>query len=202
MDPAATGATGGAERHGGAARGPQPGPAPRGDARRGAAARRRGGRHRQDPGHHAPDRLAHRLAPREAIGDPGPDVHRQGRRRDGGARRPARPVRLHGHVDRDVPRLRRPTHPRVRARARTAARCPRPVARRGRDLPARAPVRVRAGRVPAARRPDAVPGRPRDAVQPLQGRGHHAGDLRGARRPGRGRTPLALAAARGREPDA
>ena len=74
--------------------------------------------------------------------------------RDGGPRRPARPVRLHGHLDRDVPRVRRPAHPRVRARARTAARRPGPLPRRGRDLPARAPVRVRAGRVPAARRPD------------------------------------------------
>ena len=61
--------------------------------------------------------------------------------------------------DLDVPRVRRPAHPRVRARARPAAGRARPVARRGRDLPARAPVRVRARRVPAARRPDPVPRR-------------------------------------------
>ena len=36
----------------------EPGPAARGDARRRAAARRRRRRDRQDPGHHAPDRLA------------------------------------------------------------------------------------------------------------------------------------------------
>ena len=89
--------------------------------------------------------------------------------------------------DRDVPRVRRPAHPRVRARARPADRRPRPVPRRGRHLPARAPVRVRARRVPAARRPDPVPGRAGDAVQPLQGRGHRAGGLRRARGPRRGR---------------
>ena len=160
----------------------------------GPAARRRRRRDRQDPGHHPPDRLADRDAPRQAVGDPGPDLHRQGRRGDGGPRRPARPVRLHGHRDLDVPRLRRRPDPRVRARARAAARRARAVARRGRDLPARAPVRVRARRVPAARRPDPLPGRARDAVQPLQGRGHRA------RRP-TSRTPTGLAAeaaARGR----
>ena len=45
-----------------------------------------------------------------------------------------------------VPRVRRPAHPRVRAGARPADRRPRPVARRGRHLPARAPLRVRARR--------------------------------------------------------
>ena len=73
-----------------------------------------------------------------------------------------------------VPRLRRPAHPRVRARARAADRRARPVAAGGRDLPARAPVRVRPRRVPAARRPDPVPRRAGDAVQPVQGRGHLA----------------------------
>ena len=147
---------------------------PRGHPRRRAAARGRRRRDRQDPGHHPADRLAHRDAPGEAIGDPGPDLHRQGRRGDGGPRRPARPVRLHGHGDLDVPRLRRRAHPRVRARARPADRRARPDPAGGRHLPARAPLRVRARRVPAARRPDPVPRRAGDAVQPLQGRGHLA----------------------------
>ena len=67
--------------------------------------------------------------------------------------------------DLDVPRLRRPADPRVRPGARAAAGRPRPVAAGDRHLPARAPVRARAGRVPAARRPDPVPRRARDAVQ-------------------------------------
>ena len=98
-------------------------------------------------------------------------------------RGPARPVRLHGYGDLDLPRLRRPAHPRVRARARPAAGRPRPVAGRGRHLPARAPVRVRPGRLPPARRPDPLPGRARDAVQPLQGRGHHRRPRTRAMRP-------------------
>ena len=57
----------------------------------------------------------------------------------------------------------------------------------GRHLPARAPLRVRARRVPAARRSDPLPGGAGDAVQPLQGRGHLAGRLPRPRRPGRGR---------------
>ena len=99
-------------------------------ARRRAAARRRGRGHRQDPGHHAPDRLADRDQAGAAVGDPRPDVHGQGRGRDAGPGRPARPVRLHGHRDLDVPRLRRPAHPRVRVRARPAAGRAGPVARR------------------------------------------------------------------------
>ena len=57
-----------------------------------------------------------------------------------------------------------------------------PVAARGRHLPARAALRLRAGRVPAARRPDALPGRPGDAVQPLQGRGREPAGLPRLRR--------------------
>ena len=116
-----------AGRPGRAARRPQRGTAAGGDARRGAAARGRRRRHRQDPGHHAADRLAHRDASGAALGDPRADVHGQGRGRDAGPRRPARPVRLHGCGDRDVPRVRRPGHPRVRVRARapdrTSASC-------------------------------------------------------------------------------
>ena len=41
--------------------------------------------------------------------------------------------------------------------------------------------------LPAARRPDALPGSARDAVQPLQGRGHLAGRLPRPRRSARGR---------------
>ena len=67
-----------------------------------------GRRHRQDAGHHPPDRLADRDPAREAVGDPRADVHGQGRGRDAGPGRPARPVRLHGHGDLDVPRVRRP----------------------------------------------------------------------------------------------
>ena len=55
-----------------------------------------------------------------------------------------------------------------------ADRRARPVAAGGRHLPARAPVRVRARRLPAARRPDPLPRRAGHAVQPLQGRGHRA----------------------------
>ena len=50
----------------------------------------------------------------------------------------------------------------------------RPFAAGGRDLPAGAALRVRAGPVPAARRPDALPRRAGDALQPLQGRGRRA----------------------------
>ena len=138
-------------------------------------------------GHHPPDRLAHRDAAGQAVGDPRPDLHRQGGRGDGGPRRPARAVRLHGHGDLDVPRLRRRPHPRVRARARAADRRARPDPPRGRDLPARAPLRVRPRRLPPARRPDPVPRGARDALQPLQGRGHHARPPTGHRRPRRGR---------------
>ena len=108
--------------------GPQPGPAPGRDPRRRPAARRGRGRHGQDAGGHPPDRLAHRDPPGPAVGDPGLDVHGQGRRGDAGPGRPARAVRLHGHADLDVPRVRRPPHPRVRPRARarrpTSASCP------------------------------------------------------------------------------
>ena len=64
---------------------------------------------------------------------------------------------------------------------------PRPDPPRGRDLPARAPLRVRSRRLPAARRPDPLPGGARDPVQPLQGRGHQPGRLPRVRRPCRGR---------------
>ena len=171
-----------AGRDGRPARRPRSGPAPRGDARGGATARRRGGGHRQDPGDHPPDRVADRDEARQAVRDPRPDLHGQGRRRDGGAGRPARPVRLHGQHDRDVPRLRRPVDPRARAGARPPAGRPCAVARRGGHLPARAPLRVRPRRLSAARRSDALPVRARHAVQSLQGRGHHAGDVRGPRR--------------------
>ena len=60
---------------------------------------------------------------------------------------------------------------------------PRPVPARGRDLPARAPVRLRARAIPPARRPDPLPRRARDPVQPAQGRGHRSGDV-----PRRGRS--------------
>ncbi len=89
-------------------------------------------------------------------------------------RRPAGPVRVHGHGHLDVPCLRRRADPRVRAGARAPDRRAGPDPARGRDLPARAPLRVRARRLPAAGRPDALPVGPRDAVQPLQGRGHRA----------------------------
>ena len=141
-------------------------------------------------------RIAWLIASRRAkpVGDPRTDLHGQGGGRDGGPGGPARPVRLHGHLHRDLPRLRRPAHPRVRARARAAAGRPRPVAGGGRDLPARASLRVRSAGVPAARRPDPVPGRPRDTLQPLQGRGHHPGRPIRPMRTGSPREALALAA--------
>ena len=186
--PSATGRRRSAGRPRRAARRPQPGAAQGGDARRGAAARRRRRRYRQDPGHHAPHRLADRDPPRATLGDPGADVHGEGRGGDAGPGGSARPVRLHGCVDRDVPRVRRPDHPRVRPRARPADGRPRPEPPGGRDLPPRAPVRVRARRVPAARRPDAVPRRARDALQPVQGRGRLAGGVPRPRR--RARDPV------------
>ena len=73
------------------------GATPRGDAWRRAAARRRGCGHRQDAGHHPPDRVADRDPPRQAVRDPRADVHGQGRGGDAAPRRPARPVRLRGH---------------------------------------------------------------------------------------------------------
>ena len=84
-----------------------------------------------------------------------------------------------------VPRVRGPRHPRVRVRARALAGRPRPVAPGDDHLPARAPVRVRARRLPAPRRPHAVPWRARDAVQPLQGRGHRPRPLPRPRGPDR-----------------
>ena len=158
-------------------------------ARRGAAPRRRGSGHRQDPGHHAPDRVADRDAARKAVGDPRADVHGQGGRGDAAPRRPARPVRLRGHRDLDVPRVRRPADPRVRVRARARAGRPGPVAAGGRRLPAGAAVRPRPRRVPAARRPDAVPRRARDAVRAVPRRGRLARGVpraRGAARRARG----------------
>ena len=98
------------------------------------------------------------------------------------------PVRLHGHADRHVPRLRRPADPRVRARARPAARRPRPVARRGRRSSC-ASTCTSSSSTPTGRsatRPASCR-RSGDAVQPLQGRGHHA------RRP-TSRTPTGVAA--------
>ena len=182
-----------AGRPGRAPRRAEPGAAAGGHARRGAAPRRRRRRDRQDPGHHPTDRLADRDAPGAALGDPRADVHGEGRGGDAGPGRPARAVRLHGRLDRHVPRVRRPDHPGVRAGARPADGRPRPDPAGGRDLPPRAPLRVRARRVPAARRPDAVPRRPRDAVQPLQGRGRLARRVprprRRARDPVRRRTP-------------
>ena len=144
------------------------------------------------------DRLAHRVAPGEALGDPGPDLHGQGCRGDGGSGRPARAVRLHGHRDLDVPRVRRRTDPRVRARARPADRPARAVATRGRHLPARAPLRVRARRLSSARRSDPLPGCPGHALQPVQGRGHRTRRLPGPRRSGRTRSPSARSGRGGR----
>ena len=164
----------GARRRRGAARRAQPRAAPRGDPRRRAAAGGRRRRDRQDAGHHPADRVADRDPARQAVGDPGPHVHRPGRGRDAGPGRPARAVRLHGHGDLDVPRVRRPADPRVRPGARPAAGRAGAVAARDRRLPARAAVRARARRVPAAGRPDAVPRRARDAVLAGQGRGRVA----------------------------
>ena len=73
-----------------------------------------------------------RHAARAAVGDPRADVHGQGRRGDAAPRRPARAVRLRGHGDLHVPRLRRPADPGVRVRARAAAGRPRAVPAGGR----------------------------------------------------------------------
>ena len=164
----------------------EPGPAAGGHARRRPAAGRRRRRDRQDPGHHA-------------AGSPGSIATRRARPSeilaltftDKAAEEMA--VRVdqlvpYGYTDTAIStfhafgdRLIReyalelglPTDVRVL----TAAG--------GRDLPARAPLRVRARRLPAARRPDPLPGRARDPVQPLQGRGHRAGRLPRARADGR-----------------
>ena len=63
----------------------------------------------------------------------------------------------------------------------------RPVATGGRHLPARAPLRVRARRVPAAWRPDPLPGGACHVLQSVQGRGHLARRLRRPCRSGGGR---------------
>ena len=125
-----------------AARRAQRGAAPRGHARGWAAARGRGRRDRQDPGHHAPDRVADRDPAGEAVGDPRAHVHGQGRRGDAAPGGPARAVRLRGHRDLDVPRLRRPAHPGVRVRARAGAGRAGAVAPRGHRVPAGAAVRA------------------------------------------------------------
>ena len=166
-----------------AARRPEPGPAAGRDPRRGPAARRRRRRDRQDPGDHPPDRLADRHPSGPAVGDPRADVHGQGRGGDAGPGGPARPVRLHGHGDLDVPRVRRPARS-ASTRSSSACRRTSGSCRRAEvgDLPARAPVRVRARALPAARRPDPLPGRAGDPVQPLQGRGRLAGEYLALRR--------------------
>ena len=179
--PSATGRAGRAGRAVGTrrpARRAQPGAAPRGHPRRRPAARRRRRRHRQDPGHHPPDRLADRDPPGPPVGDPRADLHRQGRGRDAGAGRPARAVRLRRHRDLDVPRLRRPADPRVRARARarrrTSASC------RGAEVVIFLRERLfdfELERLPAARRPDPLPRRARDPLQPAQGRGRRPGGV-------------------------
>ena len=69
-----------------------------------------------------------------------------------------------------------------------------------RGLPARAPVRARARRVPPARRPDPVPRRARDAVLAGEGRGRLARRLPGARRAARRRGREAAADSRRRRP--
>ena len=154
------------------------------DPRRRAAPRRRRGRHRQDPGHHPPDRLADRHAPGPAVGDPRADVHGQGRRGDGGPGRPARAVRLHGYA-----RSRRSTRSATGSSAstRSSSGCPTDV-----RVLSRPEVVIflrehlfefELDALPAAGRPDPVPRRAGDPVQPLQGRGHHA------RRP-TSRTPI------------
>ena len=185
-------------RPGSAARRAEPGSAPRGDPRGRTAPGRRRGWNGQDPGDHPAHRLARRDPTGKAVGDPRPDVHRQGRRGDGGPRRPARAVRVHRYRDLDVPCVRRRPHPTLRAGARIADRpaCPDPA--RGRHLPSRASLRVRPRPLPAPRRSHPIPQCARDAVQPVQGRGHQPGRLSRVRGPrlgggdrrGRGRRPV------------
>ena len=86
--------------------------------------------------------------------------------------------------------------PGVRVRAGAAVGRARPVAAGDRDLPARASVRFRAGRLPAARRSHAVPGGARLAVQPLQGRGRSARRRTWPTRSGWPRRPPATALGR------
>ena len=139
----------------------------------GTAPRRGRRRDRQDPGHHPPDRLAHRDAPGQAVGDPGADLHGQGRRGDG-----ASGSTSSSRTATRTPRSRRSTPSAIGSSASTRSSSGLPTDLRvlsragGRHLPARAPLRVRARPLPAARRPDPLPGGAGDAVQPLQGRGH------------------------------
>ena len=75
-------------------RGAEPAPGRRSHSRGRPAAHHRGRRHRQDHRHHPPHRLSHRHAPGPPLRDPRAHVHRQGRGRDGRARRHARALRL------------------------------------------------------------------------------------------------------------
>ena len=138
--------------------------------------RRRGDR--QDPGGDAPDRLADRHEARPAQRDPGPHVHRQGCRGDAGPGGPAGAVRLHGHGHLDLPRLRRPCHPRACPGAGPAVGAARPVASGDGDLPSGAALPAGSRRVPASRQSDPLPRCPRHALLAPQGRGRLAGSLR------------------------
>ena len=154
--------------------------------RRGPAARRRRRRHRQDPGRHP----AHRLAHRDEAGDA---VARSSRLTFTDKAAEEMQVRVdqlvpYGYtdtVDLDLPRLRRPGHPRARPRARPARPSPRVLSRPETVIFLRERLfRLRARRVPAARRPDPLPRRAGDPLLAAQGRGRLAGRVRGARRAG------------------
>ena len=151
--------------------------------------------------------MADRDEARPALGDPGPHLHRQGRRGDAAPRRRPRAVRLHGHAGRHLPLVRRPAGPRACPGAGAAVRAAGPLARGDGDLPARAALPAGAGRVPAPRQSDPVPGGPRRALQPPEGRGHRAGRVprtcgraRDRRRAGGGRGRRCRAARRGTAP--
>ena len=134
-----------------AARRPDRAAAEGGHPRRWPAADRGGRRHRQDDGHHPAHRVADRREARQAVRDPGADLHRSRRAGDDGARRSAGAVRLHRHRDQHLPRLRRPAAARARPRGRPLRPLDGAVSRGAGDLPARAPVRAAPGPIPPAR---------------------------------------------------
>ena len=158
-------------------RGPDPRQARGRAPRRGAAADHRGRGHGQDPRPDPPHRAPHLEQARPPRGDPGPHLHGEGRRRDGGARGPAHPLRLRGDLDRHLPRLRGPDPPRGRAGGGPEPRVPGADPPRAGHLPPGAVVAAASPALPAARRSHPPPRRAAGAREPRQGRGRLPGAL-------------------------
>ena len=146
----------------------------RGRAYRGPASRVRGGRQRQDAGHHLPDREPRGLRERAALAHPRGDVHEQGRRRD--ARTPRAAVRARdgaGALGGDVPRHVRQAlaNPRRSGGRAAQLRHLRRGGPEGRRRPRAQGARSRRAALPAASRPLAHPQAQAGGARAGRGRG-------------------------------